>query len=494
VRDLGFGTGLYKPSPYTAVKVPVFSFEKLADVDTHLGPEMKSTGEVLGIGNSLEEALYKGLIASGHQMKKGGGVFITVRDQDKKEIAEVAKKFDRLGFKLYATGGTALLLFKAGLPVTVVDKIHENSQRNTITLLESGDIQYVISTSAKGRNPARDSVKIRRKASLLGIPCLTAIDTANALADSLMSRFTPENTEIVDINNLKEEKQKIHFTKMSASSNDYIYINCFDPENQVSSPEFLSIYLSDRHNGVGGDGVVLIEPSTRADAEMRLFNVDGSEGMMGGNAIRCVAKYIFDNNICTGQPDGQGRSKLKIGTRSGVKACTVITKNGQVAKVTVDMGQAELSPEKVPVRLEGSQIVNKPVSIDGELYNITCCSMGNPHCTVFVPSVDKLDLQKLGPRFEFDPLFPQRVNVGFAEVIDSTTLKVRIWERGNGETMACGTGTCAAVVAATLNGFCEKGKDIRVILKGGELQVNYTDSRVLMTGGTLKVYDGIVEV
>ncbi len=494
LKDLGFGTGLFKPSPYVAVKVPVFSFEKLTDVDTHLGPEMKSTGEVLGLGNSLEEALYKGLIASGHQMRRGGGVFITVRDQDKPEIGEIAKKLAKMDFTLYATTGTAMVLFKAGLSVKIVDKIHENSSENTISLLESGKINYVISTSAKGRNPARDSVKIRRKAALLGIPCLTALDTANALADSLMSRFTPENTEIVDINNLKEEKQKIHFTKMSASSNDYIYINCFDPENQVSSPEFLSIYLSDRHNGVGGDGVVLIEPSTRADAEMRLFNVDGSEGMMGGNAIRCVAKYIFDNNICTGQPDGQGRSKLKIGTRSGVKECTVITKNGQAAKVTVDMGQAELSPEKVPVRLEGSQIVNKPVSIDGELYNITCCSMGNPHCTVFVPSVDKLDLQKLGPRFEFDPLFPQRVNVGFAEVIDSTTLKVRIWERGNGETMACGTGTCAAVVAATLNGFCEKGKDIRVILKGGELQVNYTDSRVLMTGGTLKVYDGIVEV
>ena len=493
LKDLGYGTGLYKPSPYVAVKVPVFSFEKLTDVDTHLGPEMKSTGEVLGIGNNVEEALYKGLIASGHKMNKGGGVFITVRDQDKPEIGEIAKKFAKMGFELYATTGTAMVLFKVGLSVKIVDKIHESSV-NTITLLESGKVNYVISTSAKGRNPARDSVKIRRKASLLGIPCLTAIDTANALADSLMSRYTPENTEIIDINNLKTHKQKLKFTKMSACSNDYIYINLFDPENTVSSPEFLSIYLSDRHNGVGGDGVILICPSDKADAEMRMFNLDGSEGLMCGNGIRCVAKYLFDNGIAQGEKVGEGRYVLHIDTRSGVKECTVITKNGLVSKVTVDMGKAELAPDKVPVRLEGERVVNKPISIDGDVYRITCCSMGNPHCTVFVPSVDKLDLENLGPKFENDPMFPERVNVGFVEVIDDHTLKARIWERGSGETMACGTGTCAAVVAATLNGYCEKGRDIRVILKGGELKIHYTDDRVLMTGKAEKVYDGLVEV
>ena len=493
LADLGFGTGLYKPSPYVAVKVPVFSFEKLTDVDTHLGPEMKSTGEVLGIGNNLEEALYKGLIASGHQMTKGGGVFITVRDQDKPEIGEIAKKFAKMGFELYATTGTAMVLAKVGLSVKIVDKIHESSV-NTITLLESKKVNYVISTSAKGRNPARDSVKIRRKASLLGIPCLTALDTANALADSLMSRYTPENTEILDINKLKDEKQKIKFTKMSACSNDYIYINCFDPENRVPSPEFLSIYLSDRHNGVGGDGVILICPSDRADAEMRMFNLDGSEGMMCGNGIRCVAKYLFDNGIARGKQVGEGRYVLHIDTKSGVKECTAITKNGLVSKVTVDMGKAELAPEKIPVRLEGEKVVDKPVSIDGDVYRITCVSMGNPHCIVFVPSVDKMDLEDLGPKFEHDPMFPQRVNVGFVEVIDETTLKARFWERGSGETMACGTCTCASVVAATLNGFCEKGKDIRVILKGGELKINYTDERVLMTGKTEKIYDGVVEV
>ena len=445
---------------------------------------MKSTGEVLGIGNNLEEALYKGLIASGSKMNKKGGVFITVRDGDKKEIGEIAKKFDKMGFPLYATTGTASVLAKLGLTVKIVDKIHE-SPVNTITLLESGKLAYIISTSAKGRNPARDSVKIRRKAALLGIPCLTAIDTANALADSLMSRYTPYNTEIVDINNLKKEKVKLPFTKMSACSNDYIYINCF--ENEVSSPEFLSIYLSDRHNGVGGDGVILICPSDVADAQMRMFNRDGSEGLMCGNGIRCVVKYLFDNGIVK-------KPVINIETKSGIKSCRIMTMNGKAYKITVDMGAAALRPEQVPVKLEGDMIVNKPVIIDGHEYYITCASMGNPHCAVFAPSVDKLDLNAMGPKFEYNPLFPERVNVEFIEVVDERTLKVRVWERGSGETMACGTGACAAVVAATLNGKCEKGEDIRVILKGGDLTVRYTDEKVLMTGGAEKVFDGVVEV
>ena len=484
LKDLGFGTGLYKTSPYTAVKVPVFSFEKLTDVDTQLGPEMKSTGEVLGIGNNLEEALYKGLIASGSKMNKNGGVFITVRDGDKKEIGEIAKKFDKMGFPLYATTGTASVLAKLGLSVKIVDKIHE-SPVNTITLLESGKLAYIISTSAKGRNPARDSVKIRRKAALLGIPCLTAIDTANALADSLMSRYTPYNTEIVDINNLKSEKVKLPFTKMSACSNDYIYINCF--ENEVSSPEFLSIYLSDRHNGVGGDGVILICPSDKADAQMRMFNRDGSEGMMCGNGIRCVAKYLYDSGIAK-------KPVLRIETKSGVKECSVMTMCGKAYRITVDMGAAELAPALVPVKLDGDSVINKPVVIDGHEYYITCVSMGNPHCAVFAPSVDKLDLDAIGPKFENNPLFPERVNVEFIEAVDERTLKVRVWERGSGETMACGTGACAAVVAATLNGRCTMGEDIRVILKGGDLSVRYTADRVLMTGGAEKIFDGVVEV
>lgn len=485
LKDLGYGTGLYKIAPYVAVKVPVFSFEKLTDVDTQLGPEMKSTGEVLGIGNNLEEALYKGLVAAGNKMKKsGGGVFITVRNQDKAEIGDIAKKFDKLGFKLFATMGTASILAKTGLRVKIIEKIHQ-SPVNTITLLESGKIDYVISTSAKGRNPARDSVKIRRKASLLGIPCLTALDTANALADSLMSRYTAYNTEIVDINTMRTERQKLPFIKMQGTSNDYIYIDCF--KNHVSSPEFLSIYLSDRAVGVGGDGVILIEPSEVADAKMSMFNRDGSEGKMCGNGVRCVAKYVYDMGIAKNK-------NLRIETASGIKDCEVFTKQGKVFKVKVDMGKAVLKAEDIPVKLEGDLIVNREILVDTIPYQVSCLSMGNPHCVVFENSVEKLDLSVIGPKFEHHELFPEGVNTEFVELVDETTIKMRVWERGSGETLACGTGACASAVAAVLAGYCEKGKDIRVILKGGELIVNYTDGHVFMTGNAEKVFDGVVEI
>lgn len=201
LKDMGYGVGLYRKSDYVAVKVPVFSFEKLVDVDTHLGPEMKSTGEVLGIGKTIDEALYKGLVAAGYKMKKSGGVLITVRDTDQLEIAGIAKKFADLGFSLYATVGTASVIREAGIEVSVVNKIYE-SDDNTMTLVESGKVDYVISTSAKGRIPTRDSVKIRRKAVEHAIPCLTSLDTASALANILKSGYTQDNTELIDINNI----------------------------------------------------------------------------------------------------------------------------------------------------------------------------------------------------------------------------------------------------------------------------------------------------
>lgn len=209
LKDLDFGTGIYKSSLYTAVKVPVFSFEKLTDVDTLLGPEMKSTGEVLGIGKNLQEALYKGLIAAGYKMQKKGGVLITVRKTDKDEVVDIAKKFASLGYSIYATKGNAATLSDKGLTVTPVNKIHEDHDNNIMYLLESGKINYIISTSAKGRNPARDSVKMRRKASFLGIPCLTSLDTANAMVQSLKSSYSEMNTELVDINNMKKDNKKI---------------------------------------------------------------------------------------------------------------------------------------------------------------------------------------------------------------------------------------------------------------------------------------------
>ena len=484
LKDMGYGTGLYRNSPYVAVKVPVFSFEKLIGVDNHLGPEMKSTGEVLAVSNSLEESLYKGLTAAGYKLGKKGGVFITVRDSDKGEIPQTAKMFADLGFKIYATNGTDKVLHEHGIDAEVVAKIHENEDNNTLTLIESGKIAYVISTSSKGRIPTRDSVKIRRKTVEWNIPCLTSIDTANAIAASIRSKYTESTTEIVDINNMRTEKQTFEFTKMQGCGNDYIYFNCFD--QRIDNPEGLALNLSDRHFGIGGDGVILICRSKVADAKMRMFNLDGSEGKMCGNGIRCVAKFMRDNGIVD-------KDEMTIETLSGIMTVSLIRHYGEVSGATVNMGKAILAPHLVPVELEpdeNGRVVDRKVNIAGNDYNITCVSMGNPHAVVFMNNVDSLDIDKVGPEFEHDKIFPERVNAEFIKVIDDHTLKMRVWERGSGETWACGTGACAAAVAAVLNGFCKKDEEISVILKGGTLKIRYTDEAVYLTGDAVTVFSG----
>lgn len=485
LKDMGYGTGLYKKAPYVAVKVPVFSFEKLINVDNHLGPEMKSTGEVLGVANTLEEALHKGLIAAGYKMKKNGGIFITVRDSDKNEVGDLARKYAELGFTIYATKGTAEVLKDYGVKAIVVNKIHENAEDNTITLIESGKVNYVISTSSKGRIPTRDSVKIRRKTVERNIPCLTSIDTANALAECLKSKYTEENTELVNLNNMRTEKVKLKFTKMHGCGNDYIYFNCFN--QKINNPEGLSIRLADRRFGIGGDGVILICPSDIADAKMRMFNLDGSEGKMCGNGIRCVAKYIFDNGMVQGDT-------ATVETLSGVKSLKVYKQDGLVSRVRVDMGKAELNPKNIPVVSNKDKIINEPVKIGGKDYNITCVSMGNPHCVVFCDNIDDLDIENIGPKFENSELFPERVNAEFVKVVDKNTIRMRVWERGSGETWACGTGACAVAVAAVENGYCNKNEDITVKLKGGDLVIRYTDETVYLTGNAETAFEGEVEL
>lgn len=485
LAELNYHGGIYKKPPYVAAKVPVFSFEKLIDVDTQLGPEMKSTGEVLGIGKNLKEALYKGLVAAGYKMRKTGGVFITVRDTDKHEIAEIAEKYSALGFDLYATHGTADVLIAAGLKCEKVNKIVESEENNAITLLESGKISYIVSTSKKGRDPAKDSVKVRRKACALGIPCLTSLDTAGAIADSLMSGYSETSTELVNINSMRREAMKINFVKMHGAGNDYIYIDCFD--NELDCLESLAVNFSDRHFGIGGDGIVLILRSVVADAKMRMFNADGSEGKMCGNAIRCVAKYLYDTGIAR-------KAEIKIETLSGIKTISVNVKNGVVYSAKVNMGAPVFETKKIPALFNGNIVVNEPLTVDNRSYNITCVSMGNPHAVVFVNDVEKLDLEKLGPKFENNPLFPEKINTEFVKVLDGKTLKMRVWEKGSGETLACGTGASACVAAAVLNGYVKKNEDIRVILLGGELIIRYTDEGLFMTGNCVKVFEGVAEL
>jgi diaminopimelate epimerase len=277
----------------------------------------------------------------------------------------------------------------------------------------------------------------------------------------------------------------LKFTKMHGCGNDYVYFDCFS--QNIEDPEALSIRLSDRHKGVGGDGIIMVCPSDIADGRMRIFNADGSEAMMCGNGIRCVAKFLYDTGLAH-------KKHLEIDTLSGVKYCDIIEKNGEAVAVTVDMGRAELVPGRIPVNLPGERIVGETVSVAGGEYEVTCVSMGNPHCVLFGGDPMELGLETVGPRFEKDPIFPQGVNTEFIEVIDSHTLKMRVWERGSGETMACGTGACAAAVAACLNRYCKMGEDITVHLRGGDLVINYTDERVRMTGEAVKVFDGEIEV
>jgi len=490
LRNMEYGTGLYKTSPYVAIKVPVFSFEKLSGLDTALGPEMKSTGEVLGLSGSFSEALYKGLRAAGYKLEKNGGVFITVRDSDKGEIGMLAKKYADLGFTIYATDRTAEVIRKNGVNVIIVNRMDEEGITPKELILE-GKVDYIISTSSKGRDPARSSVRLRRLAVEHAIPCLTSLDTANAVADSISSRWTDNCTELVDINHLRSKKIKLDFVKMHTCGNDYIYFDCM--ENSIENPDGLSISFADRHYGIGADGTVIIIPSKEADAGMRMFNRDGSEGRMCANGIGCVAKYLYDNNIVR-------KREMTIETLAGIKKLRLTTQDGRVVKAKVNIGKAEYDPEMIPLKLDGrtAPIIGETINIAGNEYKVTCLTIGNPHCVIFAHESDNEDLftgdiTKIGSAIENAPMFPNRTNVEFVHVIDDHTLSVRIWERGNGETYACGTGACAAAVAAVDNGFC-KGGNIAVHVKGGVVTVSYIDGEVHMTADTCDVYRGQVEI
>ena len=278
---------------------------------------------------------------------------------------------------------------------------------------------------------------------------------------------------------------KLKFTKMQGCGNDYIYFDCFNQD--VSNPEKLSKKLSDRRYGIGGDGVILICPSSAADAKMRMFNKDGSEGKMCGNGIRCVGKYLYDNNIVK-------KNIITIETLSGVKTLKVFVKDGKATILTVNMGKPELDTKKIPVNIDLKTVINHKANFGGKDYSITCVSMGNPHCVVFCKDITSLNLEDIGPLFENSKLFPEKINTEFVEVIDEKTLNMRVWERGSGETLACGTGASAAVVAAIWNGFCGKDEEIEVKLKGGILRIIYTGDEVYMSGRAEKVYEGVVEI
>lgn len=279
----------------------------------------------------------------------------------------------------------------------------------------------------------------------------------------------------------------LEFTKMHGIGNDYIY---FDAISQnIENPSQLAIKYSDRHFGIGSDGVILICKSDVADAKMRMFNADGSEGNMCGNGIRCVGKYIYDHGIV----DKEKRT-VTVETKSGIKTLELFVSDDKVDMVKVDMGKADFEPKNIPVIVDTNTAVDVPIIVQNKEYKGTCVSMGNPHCVIFVDDTKSLELEKIGPFFEHNAIFPEGVNTEFIKVIDEHTLEMRVWERGSGETFACGTGACASVSAACKKGYCKKGEDITVKLLGGDLVINVTDETVFMTGTATEVFKGEIEI
>jgi diaminopimelate epimerase len=288
----------------------------------------------------------------------------------------------------------------------------------------------------------------------------------------------------------------MRFTKMHGLGNDYVYVDCF--REQVDNPAELAAIISDRHRGVGGDGLILIGPSDAADVRMRIFNADGSEAEMCGNGIRCVAKYAYEHNLArAGGPVALPghvplSASLSIETANGTLKVGLITDtNNKVQRVCVNMSAPVLNPEQVPVRLTGERIVDQPIDILGRQLLMTCVSMGNPHAIFFCDNVETVALEQVGPVIENHPLFPKRTNVHFVQVLNPRHFRMRTWERGSGITLACGTGACACCVAAVLKGLC--GRICIASLPGGELELNWSedDNCVYMTGPAVEVFEGV---
>jgi diaminopimelate epimerase len=269
------------------------------------------------------------------------------------------------------------------------------------------------------------------------------------------------------------------FTKMHGCGNDYVYMDC--TREMVDDPAALAIRLSNRHFGVGSDGLILICPSEQGDFRMRMFNADGSEGAMCGNGIRCVAKFVYDKGLTN-------KTRIAVETLGGMKYLDLTVEEGKVSKVRVDMGAPILEAERIPVQGLGDQVVGRSVHVAGQDWDMTCVSMGNPHAVVWCEDVKGLDIEKIGPQFERHPMFPDRVNTEFVRVLDRSNVEMRVWERGSGETLACGTGACAVAVACFLNGRTER--KVTVHLLGGDLDIEVTEGSVFMTGPATTVFEG----
>ena len=352
--------------------------------------------------------------------------------------------------------------------------------------MDEGKIDYIVYTGKTDIESINDFIKLHHHAILLGITVLTSLDTANALADIIASKFTEKNTELVDINALRTEKLKLSFTKMQSCGNDYIVFD--NRDGKITCPESIAVNYVLPHYGIGGDGIALIEHSNIADAKMRVFNKNGMEAPQGGNAIRCIGKYLYEKGIVP-------KKEMKIETAKGVCDVRVYSFGGKVSSASVNLGKAKLKGKNIPCVFNEDQIVGKTIKVGGVDYKATLVNVGNPHCVIFSDKVDAVNVPVIGPAFENSKYFPEGINTEFIRVVNKVTLKMRVWERGSGETWACGTGACAAVVAAVLSGYCEKETNVTVKLRGGDLTVNYHENgEVELMGSVKTVYEGTLEI
>lgn len=275
------------------------------------------------------------------------------------------------------------------------------------------------------------------------------------------------------------------FTKMQGLGNDYVYVNCF--EEKIENPPAVARYVSDRHFGIGSDGLIMINPSEVADFEMEMYNADGSRGEMCGNGIRCVAKYVYDYGLTD-------KAQISVETLGGIKYLDLTVEDGKVVLVKVDMGKPELKSDLIPIISENEKVIDEPIEVDGQVYHMTGVSMGNPHTVIYVDDVKNLDLEKIGPKFENHERFPKRINTEFVHCIDRNTVEMRVWERGSGETLACGTGACAVAVASILNNLTDTRVTVKLL--GGDLQIEWDREKdhVFMTGPAKVVFDGVIDI
>ena len=484
LKRLGYGTGLYKNSPYVAVKVPVFSFEKLNDVNSQLGPEMKSTGEVLGIGKTIEEALFKGLVSAGFNMKhptkqNPSGIYFTINDQDKFEIVNIVKKFADLGLTFYATKGTANVIRSLGIECTEVARLSSNDE--IFKLMDEGKIDYIVYTGKTDIESITNYISLHHHAILLGITVLTSLDTTNALADVIAGRYNQFNTELVDINHLRTEKLKLQFNKMHSCGNDYIFFN--NMEGHITCPESLAINFADRHYAIGGDGIILIEKSDVADAKVRVFNRDGSDAGMAANPLRIAAKYLYDSKMVQGE-------EVTLESDGGVVKLTVSCFNNEASSVCVNLGCARMSKIELPELAS----YKKWGGNGSSGYKI---ALGKNHLVTFCDKIDDVDFEDFTQEINAadNALYQNADFIECVRVVNNVTVRMRVFGKVNGETWSCGTAAVAAALAAIDRGDCRRGEIITVKVKGGDLFVRINDDGTTEVDGPVKqAFKGIIEI